>query len=76
MDASQFSQCQLLNESICVATQSNDALTVIVYNQEARPLTQPIRLPVQSETLAVFNSSNDHVASQLTPNKFAKSKRE
>ena len=59
MQGSAFSQCQLLNQSICEPIASQRSFAGVVYNVEAQYLTQSLRIPVCCDNLEVLNATGD-----------------
>ncbi|XP_076960936.1 putative alpha-mannosidase At5g13980 [Bidens hawaiensis] len=69
--ATNIQQCPLLNISNCPPTEadlsSGKKLIVVVYNSLGWKRSDVIRLPVASENLAVYDSSEKEVESQILP---------
>ncbi|KAJ0639214.1 putative alpha-mannosidase [Helianthus annuus] len=69
--ATNIQQCPLLNISNCPPTEadlsSGKKLIVVVYNSLGWKRSDVIRLPVGSENLAVYDSSEKDVESQILP---------
>lgn len=69
MSGSDFSQCQLMNQSICEATGSNAAgFVAVLYNSEAQKMTKLLRIPVPTADFHAFNASGGLLHSQIIPN--------
>ncbi|KAI3671466.1 hypothetical protein L1987_87204 [Smallanthus sonchifolius] len=69
--ATNFQQCPLLNISNCPPTEadlsSGKKLAVVVYNPLGWKRSDVIRLPVVSKNIAVYDSSEKEVESQILP---------
>ena len=67
LSGSDFSQCQLLNQSICDPIADLKSFAGVVYNLEAQYVTQDLRIPVCCDDLEVVNATGDAVEYLLTP---------
>ncbi|XP_034043246.1 lysosomal alpha-mannosidase [Thalassophryne amazonica] len=59
--------CDNLNISVCPLTESSKKFSVTVYNPLARPVTWPVRLPVNGTSYAVTDANGKAVDSQVVP---------
>nr|XP_046229733.1 lysosomal alpha-mannosidase [Scatophagus argus] len=59
--------CDNLNISVCPLTESSKKFSVNVYNPLARPVTWPVRLPVNGTAYAVSDASGKSVDCQVVP---------
>ena len=59
--------CDSLNISVCQVTEHSNSFTVTVYNPIARSITAVIRLPLSSDTMAVYGPRGASVESQTLP---------
>ncbi|XP_068177714.1 lysosomal alpha-mannosidase isoform X2 [Antennarius striatus] len=59
--------CDSLNISICPLTESSKNFSVNVYNPLARPVTWPVRLPVNGTAYVILDASNRSVECQVVP---------
>jgi hypothetical protein len=68
-DVVDFHSCPLLNVSICPPIRtSEDSFTVIVYNPQARPRSEPVTLPLFSATnVTVTDSQGRALHSEVVP---------
>ena len=63
-----FATCPLANQSVCVTTQSNGQVVVLVYNPMARVRAQRIAVPWAAKgAVTVSNETGAAVPSQLVP---------
>lgn len=67
LTGSDFSQCQLLNQSICDPIADLKSFAGVVYNLEAQYVTQDLRIPVCCDDLEVVNATGGVIESLLTP---------
>uniref|UniRef100_A0A667WBF3 Alpha-mannosidase n=1 Tax=Myripristis murdjan TaxID=586833 RepID=A0A667WBF3_9TELE len=59
--------CDNLNISVCPLTESSHKFSVNVYNPLARPVTWPVRLPVNGTAYTVLDANGKPVDSQVVP---------
>ncbi|XP_073319233.1 lysosomal alpha-mannosidase [Pagrus major] len=59
--------CDNLNISVCPVTESSKKFSVNVYNPLARPVTWPVRLPVNGTAYVVSDANGKSVDSQVVP---------
>ncbi|KAM3623462.1 uncharacterized protein V6R79_011495 [Siganus canaliculatus] len=59
--------CDNLNISVCPLTESSKKFSVNVYNPLARPVTWPVRLPVNGTAYVVSDASGRSVDCQVVP---------
>jgi len=60
-----FEQCQLVNQSICPASQKNQAFAVVLYNSLARTRSELVELPVTGpNSYVVYDNDGRTVPSQ------------
>ncbi|XP_062244206.1 lysosomal alpha-mannosidase [Platichthys flesus] len=59
--------CDNLNISVCPLTASSKQFSVSVYNPLARPVTWPVRLPVNGESYSVSDAKGKAVDCQVVP---------
>ncbi|XP_068607078.1 lysosomal alpha-mannosidase [Brachionichthys hirsutus] len=59
--------CDNLNISVCPLTESSKKFSVNVYNPLARPVTWPVRLPVNGTAYVVSDASGRSVECQVVP---------
>ncbi|KAM8772245.1 lysosomal alpha-mannosidase [Acanthopagrus schlegelii] len=59
--------CDNLNISVCPLTESSKKFSVNVYNPLARPVTWPVRLPVNGTAYVVSDAKGKSVDSQVVP---------
>ncbi|XP_074544747.1 lysosomal alpha-mannosidase [Halichoeres trimaculatus] len=59
--------CDNLNISVCPLSESSKKFSVNVYNPLARPVTWPVRLPVNGSAYAVSDANGKSVDSQVVP---------
>ncbi|CAN9510730.1 unnamed protein product [Ophioblennius macclurei] len=59
--------CDSLNISVCPITESSKKFSVTVYNPLARPISWPVRLPVNGSAYLVSDAGGKTVDSQVVP---------
>ncbi|KAK9540894.1 hypothetical protein VZT92_003314 [Zoarces viviparus] len=59
--------CDRLNISVCPLTESSEKFSVHVYNPLARPVTWPVRLPVNGSSYDVSDAEGRSVDCQVVP---------
>ncbi|KAL1005722.1 hypothetical protein UPYG_G00063150 [Umbra pygmaea] len=59
--------CENLNISVCPLTETSNKFSVNVYNPLARPVSWPVRLPVNGTAYSVTDSDGKAVDSQVVP---------
>ncbi|NXV39293.1 MA2B1 mannosidase, partial [Rissa tridactyla] len=62
-----FIFCNALNVSVCPLTEAAGRFTVILYNPLGRPVSWPIRLPVNGGSYAVTDPQGQPVPSEVSP---------
>ncbi|XP_008314774.2 lysosomal alpha-mannosidase [Cynoglossus semilaevis] len=65
--SSERSYCDNLNISVCPITESSKKFSVSVYNPLARPVTWPVRLPVNGSAYVISDASGKAVDCQIVP---------
>eukprot|EP00063_Salmo_salar_P065684 XP_014040519.1 PREDICTED: lysosomal alpha-mannosidase [Salmo salar] len=59
--------CEHLNISVCPLTETSKKFSVNVYNPLARPVSWPVRLPVNGTTYSISDAKGKAVDSQVVP---------
>eukprot|EP00698_Gefionella_okellyi_P007431 TRINITY_DN1813_c0_g1_i1.p1 TRINITY_DN1813_c0_g1~~TRINITY_DN1813_c0_g1_i1.p1 ORF type:complete len:1001 (-),score=263.05 TRINITY_DN1813_c0_g1_i1:1985-4987(-) len=62
-----FQQCDLLNVSVCPASQYNDAFVGVAYNALDMSRTSYVRIPIAGRNATVYDASGRVLTSQATP---------
>uniref|UniRef100_A0A8C3JTX6 Alpha-mannosidase n=1 Tax=Calidris pygmaea TaxID=425635 RepID=A0A8C3JTX6_9CHAR len=62
-----FVFCNALNISVCPLTETTSRFTLILYNPLGRPVSWPIRLPVNGASYAVTDPQGQPVLSEVSP---------